>query len=397
MYKKILCTLAVLLMGLPLVGTLLGADIPARTLEGVAEEERPALSLSTLWDGSFQKQFDAWYAAEFAGHDFLVRLYNQLRLAVFGQSSESVQVGGDGQLYEAPYLEEALGPTVEWQVTDVYVAALAEGLAQLAELCRSRGKAFAVVLSPSKVSFTKQDVPWAWQHAVHYYTEEQRPYYRVRQALADAGVPFVDGRALLEGGRDYPVFPQTGIHWTHAAAVEVVQNLCAVLEAQGVTLPVPRADGITLSNEIFRLEDEDLSRLQNDLQPSARGTYAHYTLAVDEPAGCVRPNILLQGDSFTNTLYDILSEAGMGSCVTQLFYQDRVWDTAGRNEVISMDEPQVLAQVQQMISDADVIVLQSNELLLKVMGLNGSYAGTPFYQICIDALSGESGGEGGGA
>lgn len=395
MYKKILCTLAVLLMGLPLVGTLLGADIPARTLEGVAEEERPALSLSTLWDGSFQKQFDAWYAAEFAGHDFLVRLYNQLRLAVFGQSSESVQVGGDGQLYEAPYLEEALGTTVEWQMTDAEVAALAEGLAQLAELCRSRGKAFAVVLSPSKVSFTKQDVPWAWQHAVHYYTEEQRPYYRVRQALADAGVPFVDGRALLEGGRDYPVFPQTGIHWTHAAAVEVVQNLCAVLEAQGVTLPVPRAENITLSDTMFNLTDVDLSLLQNNFQQLERGWYVHYTLTKEETAETVQPNILLQGDSFTNTLYEVMCAANMGE-VSLMFYQNRLWD-GGESQPISTANLDDAEMIRTLITECDVLILQSNEQLLCAMGQDSNHTGTPFYQICIDALSGESGGEGGGA
>lgn len=398
MYKKILCALAALLISLPLAGTLAGLDIPAKALEGVGSQQPPAVSARALWDGSFQKQFDTWYAAEFAGHDFLVRLYNQLRLAVFGQSGESVQVGRGGQLYETPYLDEAMGTTLEWQMTDEEVAALAGGLARLAQLCEEKGKAFAVVLSPSKVSFTKEDVPWAWQHGPHYYAEEQRAYYRVRAALAQAGVPYVDGRALLEGGRDYPVFPETGVHWTHAAAVEVVQNLCAVLREQGVVLPVPRAENITLSDEIFRLEDEDLSRLQNDLQPSARGTYVHYTLAVDEPAGCVRPAILLQGDSFTNTLYDILSEAAMGQTVTQLFYQDRIWDAAGRNEVISMADEGTRAEVESLIAASDVIVLQSNELLLKVMGLDGSYGGEPFYEICAGVLEGlPAAGEGGGA
>lgn len=383
MYKKILCVLAALLLALPGVCTLLGAEVPVRPLEGVGETARPSVSLGALWDGSFQQGFDKWYAGEFANHDLLVRAYNQLRLSVFGQSSDSVLVGQNGQLYEKPYLDEALANTVEWQMTDEEVAALADGLQRLAALCAQKGKAFAVVISPSKATFLRGDAPASSARGAHYYSEDQRPYHRVRQALAQRGVPCVDGRALLEGGRDYPVFVETGIHWTHAAAVEVVQNLCAVLAQQGTVLPVPRAENITLSGDIFNPTDEDLSRLQNDLQPSARGTYVHYTLAVDEPAGCVRPRILLQGDSFTNTLYDVINAAGLGECTTQLFYQHRMWDTAGTDQ--TLDGPWEEALVQR-IAEADVLVLQSNEQLLSVFGRDAAHTGTPFYEVCAQVL-----------
>ena len=78
MYKKSLCVLAALLLALPGVCTLLGAEVPVRPLEGVGETARPSVSLGALWDGSFQQGFDKWYAGEFANHDLLVRAYNQL-------------------------------------------------------------------------------------------------------------------------------------------------------------------------------------------------------------------------------------------------------------------------------------------------------------------------------
>lgn len=383
MYKKVLCVLAALLLMLPGVCTLLGAEVPVRPLEGVGETPRPALSLSALWDGSFQQGFDKWYAGGFANHDLLVRAYNQLRLSVFGQSSDSVLVGQNGQLYEKPYLDEALANTVEWQMTDEEVEALADGLEKLAALCAQKGKAFAVVLSPSKASFLRGDAPASSARGAHYYSEDQRPYHRVRQALAARGVPCVDGRALLEGGRDYPVFVETGVHWTHAAAVEVVQNLCAVLARQGVTLPVPRAENITLSAQVFNPTDEDLSRLQNDLQPSARGTYVHYTLAVDEPAGCVRPRILLQGDSFTNTLYDVMNAGGLAGSMTQLFYHQRMWDTTGLDRAVAGPGDEA---VVKRIEQAQVIVLQSNEQLLSAFGKDAAHTGTPFYELCAQVL-----------
>lgn len=195
----------------------------------IVEQPFPEFSVGAVLDGSWQDGFNAWWQQHLPGNGLLIRLRNEFVYTVLRTSpNANVLIGRKGGLYERLYLDDYCNYP-EPPDADT-VAGQVEKLEQFRDLLAEHGKSMYVFVTPSKVRFMPDDLPWYYNTAMH----KVDGYELLRDALSKSDLQVFDAVAYLQqnpGLLPAPYFYPTGIHWDTCWAASATIQLLDLIEA----------------------------------------------------------------------------------------------------------------------------------------------------------------------
>lgn len=356
-----------ILILLPMVNTLLIKKDVA-PLYGVSSEyTRPEFSLSSFQDGSYQKQYEAFCSRGFRGYNFTMRALNEMRFRLFDEAGNIV-VCKDGSVIFEQYIDEYLGLSGTHYCSPEYLDRLAEQLSRISTLAESTGKELVVVVTPSKADFISEQIPDKYYYMNSVYAQEQRGSRQLVERMEEAGITYIDSVALLQSrDGEFPVFTETGIHWTRDAALQVIAALADCLKDRGYSLKQIEVTGREVSAIPQRgslNNDDDLWLLMN-LFSRKETTYIYPIEEEQIPLHYDMPAVFLQGGSYTFTLLEILADHDVIRDLNFLFYDIALYDyNEDRKDIAGLTD----AAIFEKVRDSDIILLEVNEECVYNMG-----------------------------
>ena len=291
-------------------------------LGGVVEDVAwPKITMKRYIDRSYQTNLEKYSKQKFGFRECFIRCYNQYLWDVYGVSSVAgVSVGHDGWLYEPWFVDEYYNGLM-YKATDdpeFYKSTLrkeAVRLYKLQEVLKSLGVTLFVMIEPGKERVYPEHLP----DREKYEIEGVRPVDYYPYLFDSLGINYVDfSKYFVEqkGKVDYPLFPQTGTHWSNIAAVHVADSLIRYMESIGnmnmnnLEIREPYCDST-------RKPDDDLERMMNLIReiPKSPNMYADVSVVDDTSAS--RPKLLINGDSF---FWNIINQIDMDSVFSKWQY-----------------------------------------------------------------------------
>lgn len=277
-----------------------------KKLYGVMEEQpKPQLSVQHWLDCSFQGNAEAYLQQHYGFREPLTRLYNQYIWdfydLTFAKERNWVFVSDDGWYYESGYVKEYYeGNSWKYAKDSLQMAKIlgreALMLSQTQQILDHLGVHLFVLLEPGKELIYPEHLP---ANTLYHHDKVFSAHEFLHQRFEDLNINYIDaGEWFLQmkDSVDFPLFPQTGTHWSNLAAMVVADSLIRYMEDLG---------GINMQNfqigEKFiktKEPDNDLEEWLNLMRP-LKGTTNYYakTKLVDDSTA-VKPRLITIGDSF---------------------------------------------------------------------------------------------------
>ena len=302
--------------------------------------ERPALTLSSLWDGSFGIAFESWYSDHIPGRTALLKADTRVQMDILDRPvvNDVVLEAGDVLV---PFQEYAEQTDAEYAEAAVPIA---DGFGKLNAHIEANGGVFRYV------GFLEQRFYFADRYPDYldsHETESAAADAIFAQALEDRGVSFLDMGAMYETrGNPAGYYSAVDHHYNYYGAYAAYRAILDDLNAAGFDLPVLTEADIdfvelpnpyigTRNRKLYNLWPNDekavigvqrepvtFTRTDNG-QPSSRalfvypqeaympttyslymgGDFAETVLETNRPE---LPDALIFGDSFTNALETLL-------------------------------------------------------------------------------------------
>jgi hypothetical protein len=257
----------------------------------------PALEVSAVASEAFQGGFTKYFEQRYGFRALATRIDNSLSYWVFGEAppDKMVRVGTNGVLY----LDGQINYYNQREEPDA--APVASKFKRAQDLLRARGKVLVVMLLPTKTNVWPEDIPAAWRGGGGAAVDAQKK--RVSDgyidALAKAGVLFVDGRKSVASLPREAVYAKTGRHLCAPASCLILSDALdlarPLLEAT-----VPRNDCSYRMDSDLSLDAEefDLFRLLNVWTPRPTDPVPIMLQATELVPRDRRPGAMVLGSSF---------------------------------------------------------------------------------------------------
>ncbi len=302
-------TLATILCFLTL-GVFLMIYVQARThlfkfekLNGVFYQMRETkLTFNSFKNGQFQKNLEYNLRFDYGFREALIRLYNQYLWDFYHKSSnQTIKVGKDDWLFGRDemfnyYQGVNSKYTNGKHVTKSELEREALRLYKVQHLLEEHGVFIFISLLPSKAFVYPEQLPRNPEpptecfHAIEYYPH-----------LFDSlGIHYINVEKIFEeqkGKVDYPLFPKTGMHWSHLAAQHAFDTMMRYVEHTSHKKLLHYTFGEKHVEET-KYPDNDLERVMNLMRPIKPNTNYYAKVQVTPDPTATRPSYLVIGDSF---------------------------------------------------------------------------------------------------
>ena len=348
----------------------------------VAEAPQPEITLSKITSQELQLWTESHLKLNFGFRELLIRLYNQYRWDVFGQSVQlerkKLYYGDDGWLYESGYVEEYYhGKWRSYGKDSADVAFMlneeAFRLYQLQHILEENGTHLFVLLLPGKELVYPEHVP---QTNDFQGTKKISAYEFYGKKFKELGINHIDiGQWFLEikDSVDYPLYPQTGIHWSTYATLFVADSIINYMEQLGGM----KMQHFTIGEreEVTLYPDDDLEQLMNLLRPLPKSPNYYATSAIVKDSTAFKPMLITIGDSY---YWNLVNHTPFGYAMRRLpywyYYHTVYFDDPHKN----IEEVDVMEQVL----DADFVMLAYNTVNLYKM--SQGFSQELLLEICCD-------------
>lgn len=301
-YKRFLCIALLLLFVLPAVQTFLPL-VPVGPLDGyTAPLAVPEFSWAALRTNAYQPAFERKLEANLGFRPWLVRLRNQLAYSLFGELRvDGIFRGKDGVLFQQGPIDTYLGRRF---LGDQEIGRRLQRLRRVQDSLRARGTQFLFVLAPSKARFYADKLP----DSSAAIQPRRSNYDAVREQLAQLGINAIDFNPLFQRwkSKPYALFPRGGAHWSGYATTLAADTLFRRLESLTQRdFPDFHSQGLTVTTtpDQLRYTDADLMHLCNLIWDGTPYPMAYPNVVFGPATGKFRPNVLIVGDSFSQSFY----------------------------------------------------------------------------------------------
>lgn len=285
-----------------------------KKLYGAMEEQpKPRLTAQQWLDCSFQDGAEAYLQQHYGFREPLTRLYNQYIWDCYGltfaKERNWVFVSDDGWYYESSYVQEYYeGNSWKYAQDSLQMANIlgreALMLSQTQQILDSMGVHLFVLLEPGKELIYPEHIPTNTQY---HHDKVFSAHDFLHQRFDELGIHYIDaGEWFLQmkDTVDFPLFPQTGTHWSNLAAMYVADSLIRYMEDLGDVNIL----NFTIGEKYVKTKepDNDLEEWLNLMRPlKGEPNYYAKTPIVDDPTA-VKPRLITIGDSF---YWNILNHA----------------------------------------------------------------------------------------
>ncbi len=277
--------------------------VSMKQLGGVVEEVAfPKFTMKDYVDREYQNKLENYTKQNFGFREWAIRCYNQYLWDFYGITRARVSVGSDGWLYEPQYVEEYYQSrmydfTDDPDVMKENFRKEAVRLYKLQEILKEFGVTLFVMIEPGKEKVFPEHLPDGGKYtrpmgvkAVDYY-----PY------LFDSlGVNYVNFSKFFveqKGKTDYPLFPQTGTHWSNIAALHSADSLLRYMEHIGKRNIHNLNIGPAYYDKTIK-PDDDLEQMMNLIREIPQEPNMYASVSVDNDTTAEKPKLITIGDSF---------------------------------------------------------------------------------------------------
>jgi hypothetical protein len=313
------------MLAVPSVATLL--NVKELHLNGTSVVlEKPKYSISTVWDGNYQLQYDTWFNSNFKMQSYLVRLCNQMRFTFFrtGGGSSNIVFGVDDYIFGAgEYCESALNllyPRVSIETAQAYT----DTIRRIQDKCDTLQKNFIFVIPAHKAMLIPNKIPLRY-HVANIDNDINYSWYgTLKYCLGVSGVRFLDMPLLLSNYENKEqLVSKTGIHWNMVAAAITVLHLAngefhtglPHFEFEGVEELITLSDLSSSDNDIYNLSN--LYRPLDDVK---------YYRPITKKGDGIPINLFITGTSFNEQIVQVLISAGLIDEINEVRYSSTLSD-----------------------------------------------------------------------
>ena len=356
--------------------------LPEPHLHGVFKPiEAPRLSLKSWWDGQFQKQVqgteqkEGWIDRHVGFRSVWIKTDNQINFSLFREvpttaNPQQIILGKDNWLYEEDYVNNFLGLDV---APRKQLQQFAVDLKSLQDELKRRKIALVVVISPSKATYYPEYLPdWIvhQREILHQRDPDWKSNYHVLRPLLDQqGVHCLDAverfreekEKQQKARQEYRLFTRGGTHWSHYGASLIAADILEQLrELTGKDLMQLRCRRVSVDHQTTGT-DNDLGDVLNIWTPwVTKGPTTHPDL-VATPGKWKDPDVLWMGDSFSNTLTDLMDKHGVyGRRDTLFVFLRQITYPGGKTRLIEKAN----FDWEQELLTRDVVIIEINEAQL---------------------------------
>ncbi|HNS17125.1 MAG TPA: hypothetical protein PKH94_00775 [Bacteroidales bacterium] len=277
--------------------------------------EEPVFSFRDYFTGKFQEDYNAYYEQHLGFRPLLVRINNQIAFSCFNLAlAQDVILGKKGYLYEVFYIKATLGRdftgTDKW---DRYV----QKLKAISDSLDRNGTTLLVVFAPGKGTFFPEYIPDKFKPWQKDTTNQE---YLMKK-LEENRIRFFDANHWFTRMKDsspYPLYPKTGIHWSHYGAGLFMDSIVRYMErVKGKEMVDFGWTDVRMSNDLQE-PDNDIASGMNLLFGVPHYTMPYPEFCFRENTSTFKPVVITIADSY----YWILH----GNAITQKIYaQDKFW------------------------------------------------------------------------
>lgn len=281
------------LLFVPLLMTVLGWP-GFRSLDGAFEPiHRKDLTAKSWFSGEFQSQWESWYNDTLATRPPLVRTKNQFLYSTFKETSTYVLIGKENQLFAYNYFPAFRGferkSTAHWRQ-------VGRDLAWLKDTLANHNIPLLFVIAPNKVRYMPENLPDDLMKTPGDSSDQNSAL-----AILEAnGIPYLDLNSYfvsLKNETEYPLFPNTGTHWSEYGALIAGQALLEKLEQLlDTSLTRLHFDKNQLVESTMNGDDELALHLNLWEKPQTQSTI--FPKAIFDSSNAHLPNPVLISDSY---------------------------------------------------------------------------------------------------
>lgn len=321
----------------------------------VVKLENTEFSTRVWYDESFQQNSEKYLNQQFGFRNFLVRIYNQMTLWLYHKSTaKGVILGKENYLYEKNYIRAYYGQDF---IGDSLIKARVQRLQHLQDTLAHEGKLLFVAIAPGKAQFYPEFIP------KHLQSEKSTTNYeRFLSEAKTSGLNVLDFNAWFIKNKYislYPLYPKTGIHWSHYGMDLFIDSISKYIEKQkGVDIPDYEVTDYQLTKN-YLSPDRDIEEGMNLLFPISNSPMA-YGEGTVFAEGKTKLKAMAVSDSF---FWGIYSKHVMYSVFDDgefWYYNREIYQPSARNaqKVSNVD-------VRKEIIEKDVIILLTTDANLR--------------------------------
>ena len=353
-----------------------------KELNGVVySNSKPDLTWNNFLDGGLQDSTEAYLQQNFGFREPLTRFYNQMEWTLFRYSQvaedQRIVITDDNWIFEPWTVEEYYQGRAYYNGEDFtdnllkQFEAEAQRLLQIQKMLEPYGTHLFVALLPGKEQICPEHMPKNTQ----YFKEKKITafdFYSKR--LKELGVNHINlAECFMEmkGKVNYPLFPQTGTHWSNLAAIHSTDTLIRYMEhlsdSNMVNIRVGNAWQRTLK------PDADLESLMNLIWPIQKAPNMLATAIYDFDTTAWRPKLITVGDSFYWNILNYTPVWAVFESVPYWYYFSTVYfgddDLKVTHKISDID-------VLQEVIDADFVMLSYSTTALYKMSTSAKACST---------------------
>lgn len=269
--------------------------------------DKPDLTYKSLTDGSYQRDFEEYKRYSFAFREWSIRLYNQYLWTCYHKTYNGwIDIGKNDWLYESEFVRDHYESMMYKYTSDATEMATifnknAQKLCKLQEILAKHNTHIFVNMIPGKDVICPENLP---DNTQYFHPEGIHAYDFYKQRFDELGVNYIDFVPVFKSEKetaDYPLFYQTGTHWSNIAATHAFDSIMRYMENLG-GMNIKNVEVGEKHKGKVREPDDDLEQLFNLMFPINKGDYYYAdTRVIDDPTA-VMPKLITIGDSFFWTI-----------------------------------------------------------------------------------------------
>ncbi len=273
-----------------------------KPLNGVyVEQELPELNIEQWLGFSFQQKMDKYLDQNFGFRPFFIRLFNQVDYTVFNRiHGHGIVKGKQNYLYEAWYITAYCRASISGAEK---IKQTINKLSGIRDYLKQFNTKISVVLAPGKGHYYPEFIPNRYKKS-----DGKTDYDLYRDMLGESDISFFDVNDWFLQMKDtvsYPLFSQTGTHWSEFGAILVNDSILYYIEdLMDISVAHFQWKDTEISNEP-RKADNDLEKPLNLFAELSNMTLAYPVVDQDaSPPDDPKPSAIVISDSFFWHLFD---------------------------------------------------------------------------------------------
>lgn len=328
-----------------------------KDLHGLDKNEEPVSFNFRNWvSADYQLSVEKYLINHNPMSPFFIRLNNQIGYSLFDhlQVSEGV-IGKDFYLFDTRYVDTYYGRDyIGEDSLRIYV----EKMKFVQDTLEKLNKEFIYVQAPGKASFYPEFLP----ETNSLRDPERTNYFQLNKLLLAYKINYVDFVPYFLAAKDtskYPMFTDTGIHWSKYASVYVMDSLNHFIEStRNIDLPDMYIKDV--DEGYARFDDADLESVANLLFTISDVRYGYPNYDFEPRDNKKTPFVTLVSDSYLGGLY-------WGNWFLSFSKESQFWFY--NTSMFSMVDSDKIHKYQldqnAVINKSDIVIVSSNEPNIK--------------------------------